>query len=72
MIHGTAKTYYVFTRTWWRENPGWPDGLEPCAGPRYTIARYCTEAEARRIAKKYNNTHKPGRLSRMAEYDSES
>ena len=71
MIYGTAVSYYVFTRTWWRENPAWPDGLEPSAGPRHTIARHCTYDEARRTAKRYNDTHKPGRLSRKAEFDRE-
>lgn len=69
MRHGTATTYYVFTRTWWRENPRWPNGLEPHAGRRYTIARGCTYEEAQQIAQEWNATHKPGRLSRKAEFD---
>lgn len=24
--------YNVFNRTWWKENPPWPNGLEPEAG----------------------------------------
>lgn len=23
-------SYRVFTRTWWKDNPEWPNGLEPC------------------------------------------
>ena len=79
MKQGTAVTYRVFTRTWWRQNSttsdrgilAWPDGLEPCAGRKTTIARHCTEQEARAIAQEYNATHKPGRLSRKAELEQE-
>ena len=31
--------YNVFTRTWWRKNPDWPNGLEPCIGPKTYIAK---------------------------------
>jgi len=59
--HGTAVSYRVFTRTWWRENPTWPNGLEPDAtGRKTTLARGCTEEEARAIARQYNETHEPG------------
>ena len=62
--------YRCFTRTWWTENPKWPDGLEPRCGQRYTIARNInTEEEARRICRNYNDTHDPGRLSKKAEYE---
>lgn len=71
MQTGTAETYSVFTRTWWRANPAWPNGLEPGVGRKTTIARKCTYDEARAIAKRYNATHKPGRLSRKAEFDSD-
>ena len=63
-------SYRVFTRTWWRENPAWPNGLEPGAGRKHTLAkRVATEEEARAIAQQYNSTHTPGRLSRKAEYE---
>jgi hypothetical protein len=69
---GTAESYYVFVRNWWRENPDWPNGLEPCgSGRRHTLAKGCTAEEARAIAQEYNRTHKPGRLSRKAEWDRE-
>lgn len=62
--------YRVFTRTWWRNNPAWPQGLEPCAGRKHTLRRNVkTEAEARSICQAWNATHKPGRLSRKAEYE---
>jgi len=63
-------TYRIFTRIWWRNNPSWPNGLEPFAGPKHTlISRVATEAEARRICQEWNATHKPGRLARKAEYE---
>lgn len=61
--------YRVFTRTWWRNNKAWPDGLEPCAGRKTTIDKVKTEEDAQRRCKAYNDTHKPGRLSRKAEYE---
>jgi hypothetical protein len=61
--------YTVFTRTWWRHNPAWPNGLEPGAGKKTRIAKNVSLAEAMRIAKTYNDTHKPGKLSRKAEFE---
>lgn len=62
--------YKVFTRTWWVNNPNWPNGLEPGAGRKTTIAKNVkTEEEARAICQRYNSTHNPGRLSRKAEYE---
>jgi hypothetical protein len=63
--------YRCFVRNWWKLNPSWPGGLEPDGGaPKRTIAKNVkTEAEARRICQEYNATHKPGRLSRKAEYE---
>jgi hypothetical protein len=70
-VKGTAESYTVFHRTWWRRNPAWPDGREPGAGRRTIIARHCTYDEARQIAQQWNATHKPGPLSRKAELESE-
>jgi len=64
----TSILYRVFTRTWWRDNPDWPDGLEPSLGRKTTLAKRVSFEEARRIARKYNATHEPGRLSRKAEF----
>ncbi len=66
-----SATFDVFTRTWWREatSPGWPNGLEPCAGPKTYIARDVTEEEARELCRKWNAEHDPGRLSLKAEYE---
>ena len=60
--------YKVFTRTWWRNNQAYPNGLEPCAGRKYTIDNVYTEKEAKQLCKEYNDTHHPGRLSLKAEY----
>jgi hypothetical protein len=63
-------SFKVFTRTWWKNNPNYPNGLEPCAGRKAVIAkRVATEKEARAICKRYNDSHDPGRLSRKAEYE---
>ncbi len=67
----TQEQYYnVFARTWWRINPAWPGGREPGAGKRRYIARHVTYTDARAIAKQYNDTHSPGRLSKKAEFES--
>ena len=62
--------FKVFTRNWWKHNPSWPQGLEPDGGARKTtIAKNVrTEEEARAICQRWNASHKPGRLSRKAEY----
>ena len=61
--------YRIFTRTWWRNNPEWPDGLEPCPGRKYTIGRAETLEEARALAQAWNAKHEPGRLSKKAEFE---
>ena len=60
--------YDVFTRTWWKENPEWPNGLEPRAGPKMHIAKNLSLREAVAMCSEWNATHKPGRLSRKAEF----
>ena len=64
-----APLYNVFVRDWWRNNAGWPNGLEPCAGPKHYLERGLTLPEARRVCAEYARTHKPGRLSRKAEFE---
>ena len=71
MEYGTARRYRVFTRTWWRENPSYPDGLEAEVGHKTCIGKRMTEDEARAFAHKWNLTHEPGRLSLRAEYEEE-
>lgn len=65
-----TQYYNVFHRTWWRSNPSWPNGREPGAGKRTYLARHVTYEDARAIAKQYNDTHNPGKLSRKAEFES--
>lgn len=62
-------SYYTFTRTWWRYNPSWPNGLEPEAGEPTYHDEYETEAEAREACHDFNSTHEPGSLSLKMEYD---
>ncbi len=62
-------SYRVFSRTWWKSNPSWPNGLEPCAGRKTTLAKRVSREEALQICKRYNETHNPGKLSRKAEFD---
>lgn len=63
---GTAQSYKVFVRNWWRLENG---QLVPDPGARKTtIATRCTYDEARRICDEYRATHNPGRLSRKAEF----
>ena len=80
---GTAVSYRVFVRNWWRweyekRQPWDQEGLTlqrhrvPDPGARKTtLARHCTEEEARAICAEYARTHKPGPLSRKAEYERE-
>lgn len=64
--------YSIFTRTWWKENPGYPDGLEPCIGRKTHIRSVDTEEEARKFCNKHNDNrpHSWLRLSRKYEYAS--
>jgi hypothetical protein len=69
MEHGG---YNVFTRTWWRDNPAWPDGLEPHPGKRRYMARGVSRERALELCQQYNSTHKPGRRSHKAEFETAS
>lgn len=61
--------YTIFVRNWWKENPNWPEGLEPDGAARKRkIDEAETEEEAQVICAEYRRTHSPGRLSRKAEY----
>lgn len=65
-------SYHVFHRTWWKRNPAWPDGREPHAGRKHTLARYvATEEAARRLCQEWRANHEPGPLSDKAEYERE-
>lgn len=85
---GTAESYRVFVRNWWRwervPRAGHDHAGRPCvvAAPRKlvpdpgarktTLATRCTYEEARRICEEYARTHKPGPLSRKAEFEREN
>ncbi len=60
--------FKVFTRTFWKENKDWPNGLEPHMGRKTTIGYAKTEAEAIKMCQDYNNSNDPGRYSREAEF----
>jgi hypothetical protein len=62
-------SYKVFSRTWWRPNSGWPNGLEPFAGRKTTLGYVGTEAEARELCAQYAKRNKPERFSRKAEFE---
>jgi len=64
-------SFEIRVRNWWKKNPDWPDGREPCATPwnkAWLLCTASTEEEARAICQDWNATHKPGKLSRKAEY----
>jgi hypothetical protein len=62
--------YQTFTRTWWRNNPRYPNGLEPGAGRKTYYNTWATQEGARKECKAWNDTHNPGRLGRKMEYES--
>jgi len=62
--------YRIFKRSWWKENPSWPNGLEPAPGRKTHIKYVDTEEEARAFCLEWNRTHPPGRLSIKAEFES--
>ena len=63
--------YRCFTRTWWKENPAWPNGLEPEAGPRNYRGKpkNLTYSEAQAFCRDWNSKHAPGRLSLKCEFE---
>lgn len=60
--------FEIFHRTWWRDNPAWPDGLEPCVGESFFIGKAKTEEEAIQMCKEWNDCHDAGRYSDKAEF----
>ena len=75
MRHGTAESYRVFVRNWWRwEARSYDSGkkLVPDPGARKTtLAKGMTYEEAFQLCQEYAETHPPGRLSRKAEFERE-
>ena len=68
MAYDEDATYTVFTRTWWKDNPSWPNGLEPEPGEKTTLAVGCSWAEAKDICKEFNDENDPGRYGLKAEF----
>lgn len=66
-----SKNFVVFTRTWWKNNPNWPNGLEPHLGKKRVLRRNLSESEAKALCKEWNATNKPGKFSRKAEFTTE-
>ena len=73
-MRGTAESYRVFVRNWWRweRHPsGWAVKVPDPGARKTTLARGCTYDEARARCEEYAKTHKPGPLSRKAEFERE-
>jgi hypothetical protein len=74
-MRGTADSYRVFVRNWWRWDRAPFSGARvrvPDPGARKTtLATHCTYDEARAMCEQYAQTHKPGPLSRKAEFERE-
>jgi len=51
--------YRIFKRTWWRKNPNWPNGLEPCLGRKRTVKTVETQEEAREFCQLHNRISLP-------------
>lgn len=64
------KNYKIFTRRWWKDNPKYPNGLEPdITGRKTTIGYAETDQEAREICQDWNSKNPAGRYSRKAEFE---
>lgn len=59
--------YDVFVRSFWKTDTRTGRRV-PYLGRKTYLARGVTEAEAWRLCKQYNDTHKPGKRGRKAEY----
>ena len=78
-MRGTAESYRVFVRNWWKWEytpSSYGTGVSrrkvPDPGARKTtLARRCTESEAYAMCQEHARKHKPGPLSRKAEYERE-
>ena len=57
--------FRTFTRTWWRDNPTYPGGLEPCAGRKRYLYTFKTQKEARDYAMSWNRIQGPERTKRQ-------
>lgn len=74
MRTGTAESYRVFVRNWWRmehQGSGFMKRVPAPGARKTTLARGCTLEEARLICQEYREKHEPGPLSRKAEFEQE-
>jgi hypothetical protein len=62
-----TQYFDVFVRNWWRRNEYGQLVPHPKARKTY-LARHVTYDDARLICSDYNTTHRPGALSRKAEF----
>lgn len=65
--------YRTFIRSWYRWERSRLTGerrLVPGAGPKTAVDRGLTYSEAQRACAAYNDSHKPGPLSRKMEFES--
>ncbi len=62
-----SELYNVFVRNWYRREAG---RIVPGAGRKTYLERNVSGERARAICAEYNSTHKPGPLSRKAEFTS--
>lgn len=62
------ELYDVFTRKGWKDNPSYPNGLEPHLGKKTYLAKALSYTDAKKLCEVWNATHKPGRYHRMAEF----
>jgi hypothetical protein len=70
MQRGSAKSYRVFVRDWWRRTEAGMRTPYPGA-PKRTLARRMTYEEAQKMCQEYNATHEAGWRSRKAEFEEE-
>lgn len=81
MRTGSVKSYRAFTRTWWKRHVGRPGkGVQAIVlrpdremhpGPKTVLGKRLTYEEAQTLCKTWNAEHKPGVLSRRAEFEAE-
>jgi hypothetical protein len=74
------KKYRIFHREWWKENPEWPNGLEPHIGKSHKIGEADTREEAHKMCKEWTDSRakrfgkqtfeRMDRLSDKAEFES--
>ena len=63
------QKFKVFTRTWWKVNKEWPNGLEPHMGRKKVIGYASSFEQAKQMCDEFNNNNNPGKLSRKAEFE---